>query len=326
MSARFLDTVRAASVASDLMQRIALAAARGLATAVGILLCALPGRAAWAGDNDIVLSRLGDMAGGAVVGNRSDFRSLVSELGVVHAPRLLSPADTLGFGGFQFTTDLGFTTIDSGAGYWRARAGSLQPTGPGPHGGSMMPTLGVFARKGMWFPVPSFEIGGGLVHLLGSRMSTGQVYAKLALHEGYHEWPLPSLAVRGAVSRMMGESDLDLTVVSLDASAGKEVGIGGTFNFTPYGGYALLIIIPRSELIDATPQIGDDPNMTFVFTDQDDILRHRLFAGARLRYSIVALTLEGQFALAGTSVDGFSGAQDGASGQLTITTSLGVDF
>jgi len=309
------------------MQRCALAAVRGLATAVGIIFLALPAsRLAWAGDNDIVLSRLGDMSGNGAVGNAADFRSLTSELGVVLAPRLLSPADTLGFGGFQFTADVGFTSIDPNAGYWRARAGSSQPTGPGPHGGSIMPTVGVFARKGMWFPVPSFEIGGGMMQLLGSRIMTGQVYAKLALHEGYHDLPLPSLALRGAASRMMGESDLDLTVASVDVSAGKEIGIGGTFNLTPYGGYNLLIIIPRSELIDKTPQIADDPAMSFVFATQDDILRHRLFAGARVRYSIFAMTLEGQFTLAGASEDAASGAVDVASGQVTISSSFGVDF
>lgn len=308
------------------MQRCALAAVRGLATAVGILLCSLPAAPARAGDNDIVLSRLGTVSGENVVASDADFRSLASQLGVVLAPRLLSPADTLGFGGFQFTADVGFTSIDTNAGYWRARAGSSQPMGAGPHGGSIMPTVGVFARKGMWFPLPSFEIGGGMMQLLGSRMITAQVYAKLALHEGYHDLPLPSLAIRGAASRMMGEPELDLTVASVDVSAGKEIGVGGTFNLTPYGGYNLLIIVPRSDLIDKTPQIADDPAMSFVFTNQDEILRHRIFAGARLRYSIFAVTLEGQFILAGASEDTATGAVDTAGGQLTITSSFGVDF
>lgn len=306
---------------------------------MGVLLCALP---AHAGDNDIVLSRLGTVNGTATVGNGAEFRSLTSELGVVLAPRLLSPADTLGFGGFQFAADVGFTSIDSDASYWRVRAGSSQPMGAGSHGGSIMPTIGVFARKGIWLPVPSFEFGAGLVQLLDSRMMTGQAYGKLALHEGYHDLPLPSLAVRGAVSRMMGESDLDLTVVSLDASAGKEIGVGGTFNLTPYAGYNLLLVIPRSELIDKTPHVANDAGLSFVFADQDNILRHRIFAGTRVRYSIFALTLEGQFTLAGGSVDdqpgttsdcavvgtstAFCDSRDLASGQVTVVTSLGVDF
>jgi hypothetical protein len=39
--------------------------------------------------------------------------------------------------------------------------------GGGSHGGSIMPTVGVFARKGMWFPIPSFESGGGMVQMQG---------------------------------------------------------------------------------------------------------------------------------------------------------------
>lgn len=312
------------------MQRLARVAALGISAAVGLALCALPARA---GGNDVVLSRLGNDAGGAVVGNSADFRSLASELGVVLAPRLLSPADTLGFGGFQFTTDLGFTSIDGGAPYWRARAGN---------GGSVMPTIGVFARKGMWLPVPSFELGAGLVQLLGSRMSAAQAYAKLALHEGYHGWLLPSLALRGAVSRMMGESDMDLTVVSVDASMGKEIGVAGTFNLTPYGGWNLLVVIPRSEVIDKTPHIAGDNAMSFVFAEQDGILRQRFFAGVRLRYHVFAMTLEGQFTMAGASVDdqpgtdadcamvgattSFCDARDQSGGQVSVVTSLGVDF
>ena len=77
----------------------------------GTLAIAAP---ASAGENDIVLARLGliTTSGGkpaGVIGQNLEFRSLVSELGIVLAPRLETPADTLGFGGFQVTADVGFT-------------------------------------------------------------------------------------------------------------------------------------------------------------------------------------------------------------------------
>src|SRR5579862_8970760 len=158
-----------------------------------------------ADSNDLVLSRLGtritDANGNvtSVIGQNLEFRSLASQLGVVLAPNLLTPADSIGFSGFQLTVDFAGTTIDRGAGYWRA----LEGTAP-----SMMNTVGFFARKGMWFPLPSFEVGAGAVHLVDSHIWTGQLYAKLALHEGYHDLPLPSLAVRGAASRMMTQREL----------------------------------------------------------------------------------------------------------------------
>ena len=60
-----------------------------------------PGTPAHAGDNDIVMSRLGDITTDGmgnpndVIGSNQLFRSMASELGVVFAPRILAPADTL---------------------------------------------------------------------------------------------------------------------------------------------------------------------------------------------------------------------------------------
>lgn len=321
------------------MRRLVLAALQAVVTAIATVSWISP---AAAGDNDIVLSRLAVERNGGVTGNNVEFRSLVSELGVVLAPRLLAPSDTLGFGGFQFAADIGFTGISNGASYWRVREPHAQSGGDGTHGSGVVSTVGVFARKGMWLPLPSFEVGAGMVHLMGSNLLAAQGYGKIALHEGYHGLPLPSLALRGAVSRMMGEPDLDLTVVSLDASISKELGIGGTFNLAPYVGYNFLIVIPRSEVIDKTPHVAGDQNMNFVFQQQDDIYRQRIFGGMRLRYRVFALLLEGALAMKGSSVDDLGGTDadcadvgsmttfcdstDQSGMQATITLGLGVDF
>ncbi len=264
---------------------------------LAVLLCA--GVAA-ADDNDLVLSRLGTkIADGSYVGDSVAFRSLASQLGTVLAPHLLSPADTTGFSGFQFSVDATNTSIDQGAAYWRALEG------PAP---SSMSTVGFFARKGLWFPLPSFEVGAGAVHLLDSQIWAAQLYAKIALHEGYDDLPLPSIAVRGAVSRMLDQSQLDLTVASVDISASKHIGIAGTWNLDPYAGWDLLMIVPRSQVIDPTPNL--DPLQTpsaslnnFTFLDQQTIYRNKLFLGAKLKYDILEITLEGALTLAGTSVD-----------------------
>jgi hypothetical protein len=324
---------------------------RGLSlVTIGATLLA-PGLAA-AGDNDLVMSRLArvvesDGVPVDVVGQNLDFRSMVSELGVVLAPRLLAPSDTIGFGGFQLSTDLAFSSISSDAGYWRVLEGSADPLGSGDHGSAQLSTVGVFARKGLWFPIPSVEIAGGAVHLMDSRMWAPQAYVKVALVEGYHDLPIPSVAVRGAASRLMGSRELDLTVASLDVSVSKHIGVGGTWSIDPYGGWNLLFIIPRSEVIDASPGVdplmdgnSDDRDLNFVFKDQDDILRHRFFAGAKMQYYVFALTLEASFALAGSSTDDRAGdvactvnaptescdATDQAAAQRTFTASLGLDF
>jgi hypothetical protein len=308
----------------------------------GIVLVAA---SAHADSNDLVLSKLGtritDSMGNttSVVGDPLAFRALASQLGTVLAPDLLTPADTLGFSGFQLTVDYASTTIDHGADYWRV----LQGTPP-----SSMQTIGFFARKGLWFPVPSFEVGGGAVHLVDSHIWTGQVYAKLALIEGYHDLPLPSLSVRGAVSRMMTQRELDLTAVSLDVTISKHIGIGGTWRLDPFVGWNLLMIVPRSEVIDGTPNTDpltpgneNDSMNNFVFKDQNTIYRNRIFVGTKMQFSVVQLTLSAQFALAGTSVDDRTGtntactpmsltadcdAKDTAKAQTTLAMSLGLDF
>lgn len=308
---------------------------------------------AWADDNDLVMSRLGDVvrdADGAVidaVGDNQAFRSLASELGVVLAPRLGEPADTLGWGGFALTADLAFTSIASDAAYWRALESSPAPGETGvTHGDSLLTTVGVFAKKGLVLPLPSFEVGLGAVHLASSRMWAAQAYGKLALHEGYHGWVLPSVALRGGISRMMGQSELNLTVGSIDAVISKDLGIGGTFRLSPYLGWNWLIVVARSEVVDATPdvdasQMPADRNATFVFVDQDAILRDRFVAGAKLTFHVVTVGLEAAVARAGTSVDdrgtdmtcdpdgaptSACDARDRAGRQTTFTLSLGADF
>ncbi len=295
-----------------------------------------------ADDNDLVLSRLGTVTplGNSVVGDNINFRSLASELGVVMAPRLLEPADTLGFGGFHFSADVAFTSISNNATYWSA----IEE----PNDGTMT-TTGLFVKKGMWLPLPSFEVGIGAVHLGSSHLWASQGYVKFALQEGYHDLPLPSVAVRGAASRMMGSEQIDLTVASVDVVASKDFGIAGVVRASPYIGWNWLIIVPRSEVIDKTPHIDSrddatDANMNFVFGDQDDIIRQRILLGTKLKYYIFTLTLEANFALAGSSVDDRSGtdmrcidvdpstptsncdATDAAGAQSTFTTSIGLDF
>lgn len=329
-----------------------LAVARVLATVAGLAALARP---ASADPNDLVLSRLASpiVEDGEVVstvGQSRELRALASQLGVVLAPRLLSPADTLGFGGFQFDVNVSQTAIDSGQSYWRARAGSPDPGGAGSvaHGPSVLRTIGVFARKGMWFPLPSFELGGGAVHLLESRTWTAQAYAKFAVHEGYHDYPLPSIAIRAAVAQQMTQRDLGLTIGSLDATLSKRFTIADTWRFDPFAGYDLLRIVARTKLIDATPGVdplnpGDemDAANNFSFVDQAAIYRHRIFGGTKLQYDLVQLTIEASYALAGSSVDDRDNASvpcpiaaqtsacdaaDTAAAQLTISMSAGIAF
>lgn len=315
--------------------------ARRLASlAFAALFAGTPGLA-HAGGNDLVLSRLAEVTGtgdsARAAGDPVAFRSLTSELGVVLAPRLSTPADTLGFGGFLFSADMAFTGISGDDAFWRVREDAAAS--------GVLPTVGIMARKGIGFPLP-LEIQVGAVHLLDSRLWAAQAGVKLALHEGFHRLPLPSLAVRGSVSRVLGDSQLDLTIASIDATVSKDIGVAGQFALSPYAGFNWLLIIPRSEVIDKTPNIdslnmASDAQMLFVFDDQDTIVRQRIFGGIKIRHYTVSLVLEANIALAGSSIDDRPGtdtacgdgpavtacdAADQSGLQQTYTATLGLDF
>ena len=345
---------------------------RRVLVVLGLLLAAMPARA---DKNDLALWKLGTLninpdgtigMPGVTVGADAErqFRSLASELGVVLAPRNLMPADTLGYSGFQFSAELSFTTINSNQSTspWRnalERHGQIKSDGnPDTTIPGYLTTVGVFARKGIWLPVPSFEVGAGFLNVLQTNMFALQVYAKVAIHEGFHGWPLPSVAIRGAASRLMGARDLDLTVASLDFSLSYSFGLGGTINLAPYAGYNLLWIIPRSQVLDANPTCDafvtsanpttatcPDPrnsanppimpgatelNSNFVFRNQNNILRHRIFFGLKLKFHVVAVIADYAIIPAGKSSDpngpGGEKIQDLSKLQHQVSMALALDF
>jgi hypothetical protein len=279
----------------------------------------------------------------------SNFRSLMSELGVVIAPRLQTPADTLGFAGFQFSAELGMTKISHGQPFWDGVDGvsSSNPTAARPD--AYLTTVGGFVRKGIWLALPAFEIGAGAVNLVGSSMFALQGYAKLALQEGFHSWPLPSVAIRLSGSQLVGTDQVDLTVVGFDAVISKAFSIGGTARLEPFLGWNLLVIDARSGVIDATPRCdayalehaaappspycgqagtANDSLANFTFRRQDPITRQRFFGGFKLKLSVLFLAAEYDLIPAGRSRDDrqTDGARDESGQQQSFSFSTGFDF
>ena len=326
-----------------------------------------------AGDNDLNLLNLCDPATGALgvrecswiqrdpatraisasvvpdAEAQSRFRSLMSELGVVIAPRLQTPADTLGFSGFQFAAEFGMTKISRDQRFWDGVQGVKPDNRNAFRPDAYLTTVGGFVRKGIWLPLPAFELGAGAVNVLGSGLFALQGYAKLALQEGFHSWVLPSLAVRGSVSQLMGTDQVDLTVIGVDVVISKAFSVGGTARFEPFGGWNLLFIDARSGVIDATPncdayalehatvppsascgQAGtpNDSLANFTFPQQDVITRQRFYAGFKLKLSVVFLAAEYDLIPAGRSRDGrqVEGARDDSQQQQSFSLSTGLDF
>ncbi|MES1204874.1 MAG: hypothetical protein ABUS79_02960 [Pseudomonadota bacterium] len=334
------------------------------------------GRLARADRNDLQLINLCDMSGGlecpwvihSAQGSRVDldadsgatsrYRSLMSELGVVIAPRLQAPADTLGFAGFQFSVELGTTKISHDKSFWNGTQG-VDPLNAGARRpDAWLTTMGLFVRKGMWFPFPSLEWGVGAVNVLQSGMWAIQGYVKLALQEGFHDWPLPSAAVRAGFSQLVGTDQVNLTVGSVDVLLSKAFSVAGTFRLEPFAGWNLLFIDARSGVIDGTPgcdavvlqqtnpadgaakaalpdscdanQAGTwgDLGANFTFPKQDIITRTRFYGGLKLRLAILFLVAQVAVSPAGRSTDdgGANLARDGSGTQQSVSMSAGFDF
>jgi hypothetical protein len=283
------------------------------------------------------------------------FRSLMSELGVAIAPRLQTPADTLGYAGFQVSAELGVTKISADKSFWNGVAG-YNPNNPTVRPDSYLTTVGGFVRKGMWLPLPAFEFGAGALNILGSRMYVVQGYAKVALQEGFHGWYLPSLAVRGSVSQLLGTDQVDLNVYGVDVLISKAFGIAGTARIEPFLGWNYLFIDAKSGVIDATPNcdaiqlanatmmgkptpahcapvpaagnIYSDLDANFVFPQQDVITRQRWSIGFKLKMSVLFLVGEFDLAPAGKSQDQKQpeAARDTSGTQQSFGLSAGFDF
>jgi len=351
-----------------------LRAFRQAAFGIVLLSAALAGNA-HAGRNDLKLVNLCPQASSAALGvqecswvqrdasglvtgvnidteGRSAFRSLMSELGVVMAPRMAMPAGTLGFAGFLVSGELGVTEISNNRSFWNGIR-AVSPQNPNvSRPGSTLTTMGISLRKGIWLPAPSLELGGGVVNLLASQMLSWQAYAKLALHEGFHDLPIPSLSVRGAFAYITGTDQVNLNISSLDVIVSKAFGVLKTARLEPFGGWSLLMIRAAGKPIDFTPlcdahavaiatpgqtvsdQCADaqrgttnDLMANVAFPGQQVITRYRVFGGAQLKFGILAIIAQYELYLAGHSRDeGVIPAVDQSARQSAFSLSLGLDF
>jgi hypothetical protein len=298
---------------------------------------------AHAGKYDLDLTPLGTLeaqgSNAVIVQDNVAFRSLSSELGTIMAPKPVDPADSLGLSGFAVSADVSINTLSSSQSYWQA-------TSSGASGAA--PSLQIIGRKGLW---PGIEVGGGATHLFDSRMWALAGYGKIAIHEGFHHLPIPSIALRVGVSRLLGAKDFNMTTVAPGLTVSHLFGLGKTFSLTPYVGYEALVILSRSQVINANPSCdvfpdaynedpdacdfpvggGDtvnQPASEFVFDEAGAIVRHRPHLGARIIFSVIRIGFDAMFVPGGKSegtVDGQT-VVDGSGLQQQYTVSLGLDF
>jgi hypothetical protein len=280
---------------------------------------------------------------------RQDFRSLMSELGVVLSPRMPMVAGTTGIAGFQLSAELGLMEISNNRRFWNGVAGVSENNPAATRPDSRLTTVGGFVRKGIWLPVPTMELGFGAVHLLDSHLLAWQGYAKVALHEGSGRWT-PALSVRWALSYLTGTDQVNMTTTSFDFLASKGFGLLKTARMEPFVGGGLVAIFAHSKTIDATPSCDatriaagldagnpycspsqvrtkDDFKADFSFPNQNAITRYRLFAGLKIKFAVVFFAAQYEAFFAGSSADGnAASAKDQSGTQNALSLSAGLDF
>ncbi len=315
---------------------------------VHLLAIAVVGLTLWpstaqAGKYDLDLTPLGSLqqqgTSTTIAQDNAAFRTLSSELGTLIAPKPIDPADSLGLSGFAVSADFSVNTISGDEDYWRLTSDGA---------GNAAPSLQVMGRKGLW---PGIEVGAGATHLFDSRMWALAGYGKIAFHEGFHHLPIPSIAIRASFSRLLGAKDFNMTTAAPAVTISHLFGLGKTFSLTPYVGYEALIIMSRSQVLNANPACDEFPDAynedpadcqfpagdpdavnkpasEFVFDNGGAIIRHRPHLGVRVIFSVIRLGLEAMFVPGGSSegdVDGET-VVDGSALQQQYTVSIGLDF
>lgn len=185
--------------------------------------------------------------------------NLVNELGGALAPGLAAPAMTLGYAGVYIGYELSFSNLAQSDHWGRGTEGSTSTNvGSGTetirdrYGDPVAFVSRLHVRKGFPF---GFELGTQVNHLHSSGMWAIGLDLRWAPFEGFRRGIgyLPDFAVRGSVNTLVGQPQLNLTVVGIDATLSKRFTLGGQVRLAPYVGGQTLLIFGNSGVVDFTP-------------------------------------------------------------------------
>jgi hypothetical protein len=198
------------------------------------------------------------------------FTNLVNELAGALAPGLLAPASTIGYNRTYIAYEASITNINNNPGYlggdtvghWARGTEGAAPSAVSVETGTQryrtrVPDVLFVSRLHMRHGLPfGFELGVQGSYLHESSLVAMGLDIKWSLWEGFRRGIgfLPDFAVRGSVNTLVGNQQLYLTVVGIDAVLSKNIAIAGTFNITPYLGGQALIVFGDSTVIDGTPR------------------------------------------------------------------------
>ncbi|MBW2261018.1 MAG: hypothetical protein JRG91_03515 [Deltaproteobacteria bacterium] len=180
------------------------------------------------------------------VADHEAFRDLSRELGFAMAPFVLSPPETLGYSGFHFGLAGQITIINKDEDYWINGTEEKKP-----HGALFLSAIQV--RKGL---PAGFELGTTLGYMASTEQVALGLDVKFSPFEGFRRGAggaFPDMALRAGVNQLIGEDELNITTVGLDASLSYPITILQQATLTPYVAYQYMWIIIDAEVVDGTP-------------------------------------------------------------------------
>ncbi len=240
--------------------------------------------------------------------DQAAFRELASQLAEAVAPTQIAPVTTSGPAGFDVSLETLVSTLHESSALERGLGGGAATCdGRGSVPGQL---FGNRLRFDKGLPLGlSLGAQAGLIHDTG--LYVVGVNAQLALLE--EVWRLPDLALRAAITRMIGAQELTLYVMAFDAVLSQRFVLLERVELAPFAGlgvrwtrvHARADLTPNVDAVDCAAGRDVVCNAGGLGASRDDFahdvrfehvsqLRYRAFAGLRMRVSYFALA--GSFA------------------------------
>lgn len=269
-------------------------ASRLLATILGALtLMALgalnPHKAEAFGLDPLLHGLCDDCTMGAPKTREAVFDGLTKAYGLALAPPRLSPANTIGINSLEVDFAYTLALLNDDTSVWApALTNSSAP--------STLSATHVMVRKGLPY---SFELEGHLGYMINTELFTIGGAFKWSMHEAISAFPI-DVMVRGSALKLVGSTQLEMSIVGLDASLGTQFGVLKLFNLAPYISYSPLLVTANSTTLDATPGLFDAPGSalatsesatSFVYGRREHVT-HRFGAGVRWLIGLLKITPE----------------------------------
>jgi hypothetical protein len=251
---------------------------------------------------------------------RARFAMLSSELALALSSSLLQPAPTIGHSGFAFDFEVATTQVHNDVvgsepccGTTGAYPRNYWPTRTKTPTDLLVPSFHV--RKALpW----SIELGGRVLYLSQSSYFAAQFEAKVAVVEGYTNWP--DVALMANYTKLVGVPNLNLASSDWAVVASKRFGVNAVTSVTPYLAGRFLFVRSESSYMVYSPDASPTPpDMVSAAAAFPRLVRslYRTTLGVRLTSFATSLAAEATY---------FGGGSSAASSQYpayALKSSLG---